>query len=96
MKRLVSCTDCNRVGSNVMDHPGGFEIPVCDDDLKRRREHPGKVFYLGRWRTLEECAQRIGDDRSMRAVKWSLEGDKAVGRDGAFEIRLNLTKLVAP
>lgn len=88
----MNCADCSRYGSHKITNPAGVELRVCDDDKKRRAEHPGKVFFLGRWRTLEECAERISEDRGYRGVEWTVEGDQAIGRDGGFEVRLNLTK----
>jgi hypothetical protein len=55
----------------------------CADKL-----HPGEVFFLGRWRSLEEAIERVRGDRAMRGVLWALEGGYVVGRLGSFEIRL--------
>ncbi len=50
--------------------------------------HPGLVLFLGRWRTLAECVERVQGDRAMSGVVWALEGGHVVGRLGTFEIRL--------
>jgi len=53
-----------------------------------KAEHPGRVLYLGRWRTPEEAAVRIISDQSMRGVKWAIESGVLIGRQNGFEMRL--------
>lgn len=58
------------------------------------RKYPGRVFFMGRWRTRVEFALRVKRDPSMRGVTWVREGDWIVGREGSFEIRLRVVSPV--
>lgn len=45
---------------------------------------------MGRWRTLGDAIRRLVESRELRGVIWTVEGDRLVGRDGTFEMRLRL------
>lgn len=93
---MSCCDDCNCVRTCFpFTNLNGREVELCKECLNKPERRAGKFKFLGRWRTPEEAAQKIADDRAYRGVKWTLEGDTAVGRDGAFEVRLYLTKQAA-
>lgn len=62
---------------------------------ERQAQHPGKIFYLGRWRTREEVNSRIRNDPSMRGVAWRImridDVLYDVGRKGGFRIALRIS-----
>lgn len=36
----------------------------------KKNKHPGRVYFIGRWRTPEECALRIMNDPLYRGFTW--------------------------
>lgn len=53
------------------------------------REHPGELFFRGRWRTAEAAALVIVSDRANRFVKWETREGQLIGRLGGYLIALN-------
>lgn len=45
-----------------------FDSTYCD-----RHSEPGKIKHAGRWRTLDECAERLKKQPEMKGVVWTLE-----------------------
>lgn len=86
------CHDCNGEDDCLFCINRAVRGKLCR--VCAEREHPGRVFFMGRWRTRVEFALRIKRDSSMRGVTWAREGDWIVGREGSFEIRLRVVSPV--
>lgn len=52
------------------------------------RKHPGKIFYMDRWRTPEEATLRVVTDKANRGVQWEAREGQLIGRLGGYLIAL--------
>lgn len=51
-------------------------------------EHPGQIFFRGRWRTPDDAAFQVARDRSNRGVTWEAREGQLIGRLGGYLIAL--------
>lgn len=67
------CQRCALQEDALCEKSGCWKQAKFDSDYCDRHSEPGKVKHANRWRTLEECAERIKKRPEMRGVTWALQ-----------------------